>query len=174
MPESQRIYLNGITFPRPFPISAPRSEVIHSASVPPRKTNIGYPNLEVMAIKDSWVLSPNSRSATATREVTNGLPEGSSSSFSAFSGRKERSPKRIKIPADTYLTTDSGTYLATTAPTVTASPFRMTNARAAPRKTGRNPYLADSVNIAICVLSPISAIKVRPKAEPKAFSMVIA
>src|SRR5665647_2392390 len=68
--------------------------------------------------------------------------------------------------------TSTGTNFASTSPTVTARPSRMMKARLAPRNVGSQPYLADSVSIAICVLSPSSAIKVSPNAAPKAFSMI--
>ncbi len=79
----------------------------------------------------------------------------------------------MKMPADTYWITSFGTYLAKTSPTVTASAFMITNAAPAPRNTGRYPYLAERVSIAICVLSPSSAMNVTPNAVPKAFMIML-
>src|SRR5450756_2057848 len=149
-PEAMRTHLKGMTLPSPSPTRAPISEVIHSAAVPPRKMAIGALYLDVRATSESWVLSPNSISATTRSEVRSGLFVVLSLS-SSFSGLKESRPNIMNTAAARYLITVSGTYSAMIAPTVTASALRITKASAAPMNTGTNPYLADRVSMAIWV-----------------------
>src|SRR5450759_1187352 len=176
-PDSHRMYLRGTALEMPLPARAPMSEVAHIARVPPMNMMNGYPSFEVRAMRESWVLSPSSSRAMRPMVATKGLLDFffsmiSRSSSSSLTGRNEMTPAMIKIAAATYLMTSFGTYLANNTPTVTARPFTTTKATAAPRNTERKPYLAASVRMAICVLSPKSATNVSPNAAPSAFHMM--